>query len=47
MLLSYTATSAALTITIEEIQTMLTHPTTERLHELGLIGMARALDEQR
>jgi DNA replication protein DnaC len=26
---------------------MLSHPTTERLHELGLIGMARALEEQR
>ncbi len=26
---------------------MLTHPTTDRLHELGLIGMARALEEQR
>ena len=26
---------------------MLTHPTTERLRELGLAGMARALEEQR
>jgi DNA replication protein DnaC len=26
---------------------LLTHPTTERLRELGLIGMARALDEMR
>jgi DNA replication protein DnaC len=26
---------------------MLTHPTTDRLRELGLIGMARALEEQR
>ena len=26
---------------------MLTHPTTDRLRELGLVGMARALEEQR
>jgi DNA replication protein DnaC len=26
---------------------MLTHPTTDRLRELGLAGMARALEEQR
>jgi DNA replication protein DnaC len=26
---------------------LLTHPTTERLHELGLAGMARALEEMR
>ena len=26
---------------------MLTHPTSERLTALGLVGMARALDEQR
>ena len=26
---------------------MLTHPTSDRLRELGLIGMARALEEQR
>jgi hypothetical protein len=27
--------------------TMLTHPTQERLTALGLVGMARALEEQR
>ena len=26
---------------------MLTHPTTDRLRELGLAGMARGLEEQR
>ena len=26
---------------------MLTHPTSDRLRELGLVGMARALEEQR
>jgi len=26
---------------------MLTHPTTDRLRELGLAGMAKALEEQR
>ena len=26
---------------------MLTHPTTDRLRELGPVGMARALEEQR
>ena len=26
---------------------MLSHPTTDRLHELGLVGMARALEEMR
>ncbi len=36
MLPSRTATSAAPTTIIEEDHAMLTHPTTERLHELGL-----------
>ena len=26
---------------------MLTHPTSDRLRELGLVGMARPLEEQR
>jgi hypothetical protein len=47
MLLRHNATCAALTMTIEEDPTMLSEPTTERLDELGLIGMARALKEQR
>jgi hypothetical protein len=34
-------------MTIEEDPTMLSDPTTERLDELGLIGRARALKEQR
>ena len=37
---SSTRTSAAAATTIEE-STMLTHPTTDRLRELGLAGMAR------
>ena len=41
-----TPTSAAATITIEE-NPMLTHSTTDRLRELGLAGMAKALEEQR
>lgn len=44
---SSTATSAAAATTIEEDDTMLTHPTTDRLREMGLAGMARALEEQR
>src|SRR3954467_6780076 len=43
---SSTATSAAAATTIEE-DPMLTHPTTDRLRELGLAGMARGLEEQR
>ncbi len=43
---SSTATSAAAATTIEEDDTMLTHPTTDRLRELGLAGMVRALEEQ-
>ena len=43
---SSTRTSAAAATTIEE-HPMLTHPTSDRLRELGLVGMARALEEQR
>ena len=31
----------------EKGQTMLTHPTEQRLIDLGLAGMAKALEEQR
>ena len=38
------ATSAAPATTIEEDATLLTHPTLDQLHQLGLAGMARAFD---
>src|ERR1700754_1822880 len=41
-----TATFVAAATTIEE-DTLLHHPTTDRLRELGLVGMARALEEMR
>src|ERR1700722_10863148 len=41
-----TATSVAAATTIEE-DTLLHHPTTDHLRELGLVGMARALEEMR
>src|ERR671929_87209 len=40
-----TRTSAAPATTIEERQPMLTHPTLDQLHQLGLAGMARAFEE--
>src|SRR4051794_1037614 len=40
-----TRTSAAPATTTERKQPMLTHPTLDQLHQLGLAGMARAFEE--